>query len=419
MNFYANSVKVTTLIFLSLVLWGCSREDDALLRSSSSGYDLAGKHLVPAIGKIIGSEKIMNNTLLVDRVVFSTNPVTFGSDRAFAVGSQGGEVLIYSQEDSLRHRVPLQSHSPVIEILTDSSQLFAIQLDGSVSAVSKSGKQLWQSSLGKMPQCNSLFTGERIIIAVDSSLAMMNAKTGAIENTISFTLSPRSIAYDEASKKTFLALSWNTSGGADSILTINASGMIESRIGFPGMRITSNIAIIDAEKMQVAFGYLGEAGQTGSVRKTLLAVYDGITNGKPHQLTKQEVPYIVTSIAANRDVVVSSGFRERENEISSGIDAFALSDFSPRWQRRFTEPIVNPIVISRSLLYVILSFHTQAQTPTSAIFYSLDASSGKTERELGVPGVRNGFAPGPPMARTDHGFLLSDRDAPIIYFLTP
>ena len=411
-------MKAITFILLSLLIFsGCSREDEAPLRSSSSGYDLAGKHLVPAIGKIVSAEKITNNALLIDRVVFSTNPITFGDDRAFAVGSRGGEVLIYSSEDSLRHRVSLQSHSPVVEILSDSTQLFAIQLDGSVSAISKSGKQLWQKSLGMMPSCNSLFTGEKIIIARDSSLVMINAANGNIENTIFYTLSPRSLAYDENVKKIFLALSWNTNDGADSILTINESGKIESRVGFPGFRITSNITILDGTK--IAFGYLGETGQSGSVRKTFLAIYDGIATGKPHLLTKQKVPYIVTSVAANRDVVVSSGFRQREGELSSGIDAFALSDFTPRWQRRFTEPLVNPVVISRSLLYFVLTFQTQAQTPTSAIFYSLNANSGKTERELGVSDARNGFAPGMPMARTDHGFLLCDRDAPIIYFLKP
>src|SRR5205809_1297563 len=199
--------RILFIFFAAVVICGCSREEPMPPTLSSMEYDMAGKHFVPALGKITNSKKISGNDIILRQTQFSTHPVTFAGDLSFAVGTQTGELLIFSAEDSLSHRISLSVGSPVREIVSDNSTAYVLQIDGTVSAIAKDGKLRWHLSIGKMPFSNSLLIQEKLYITRDSQFLIVNAKTGAIEKTVGLTTTPFNLTYDNDAGTIALILS--------------------------------------------------------------------------------------------------------------------------------------------------------------------------------------------------------------------
>ncbi len=405
------------LVFLAFLTVGCGKSIDAPPTLSSVGFDAAGSRQIPKIGSPATITNILNEKLTFERAEFTSSPIAFPDASGYVVGTRAGMVAIFSAADSLTALISLQSKSPVLEILVDSNSIIVLQPDGLVTLLAKDGKERWTNPLTTSPRCNSLLSDANILIATDSSLVRISTADGKSSNILSYALSPRSLAYDKNAKLIYFALTTNSSDGADSIICISEDGKVISRTGFPNMRISSNLTLVGDESKRVAFGYFGDLNPQSSVRRTYVALYEGITEGKPKQVAKHEIPYIPMNIASNRELIVSSGFRERSEELASGIDAFDIAKLEKRWQRRFSEPLVAPISISSANIYFTLSFPTTAETPSNGLFYVLFAEDGKTDREVAIEGVRSGFAAGMPMPLGESALMLSDNQKPIIYII--
>lgn len=403
------------LIFLAFLTVSCGKGYEAPPTISTNGYDGAGTRNIPKVGSPGTITKILNEKLTFERAELTSSPIAFPDASGYVVGTRGGTVAIFSSADSLKTLVSLQSKSPVLEILIDSISITVLQTDGSATLLTKDGKERWTTPLTTVARCNSLLTNSSIFIATDSSIVRISTTDGKASTILSYTIYPRSLAYDKDAKRIYLALTTNSSNGADSILCISEEGKVLSRTGFPNMRISSNLTLIGNENKRVAFGYFGDLNPQSSVRRTYVALYEGIAEGKPKQIAKQEVPYIPMNIASNGELIISSGFRERSEELASGVDAFDISSLEKRWQRRFSEPLVAPVSVSAENIYFTLSFPTTAETPSNGLFYVLTASTGKTDREVAVEGVLNGFASGMPMPFGEDALMLSDNQKPIIY----
>jgi hypothetical protein len=336
----------------------------------------------------------------------------------YALGTRNGEVIIFDSKDSLKYIISLDSRSPVVELLIDQGGIISLQLDGIMTSLAFDGKPLWKLESGSYPNCNSLVGGNTVYVARNNSLLLLDRTKGNTITSIPYTLSAKALAFSNESNTVFLALSWNNSDGADSIVCIK-DGKVIARSGFPGMRISSNLSLTGEKHGEIAFGYFGEFAQGGSVRKTFFGVFGGIADGKPIQKNKAELPYIVMNIAANGELLIASGFREYGGELVSGMDCFTAAKFEKRWQRRFSEPLITPVVASQNNVYFTLSFSTAAETPSAGLFYVLSTNDGKTEQEVSVEGARNGFAPGMPMPFGEGALMLTDRDNPIVYFIRP
>jgi hypothetical protein len=413
----AMSTSRLLLIFLTFLTVSCGKNYDAPPTISTSGYDGAGNRHIPKVGSPSTVSKILSETLTLARVEFTTSPVSFPDGSGYVVGTRDGKIAVFSQEDSLRWIDTLQTESPVLELLVDSSSIISIQTSGHITYLTKDRIHKWVIYDSIPTRCNSIFTGEKLIIATDSSAVIYPIREKNKFIVIPYSLSPRSLAYDKNAKLIYLALTTNSSDGADSILCISEGGKVISRIGFPKMRISSNLSLIGNETKRVAFGYFGDLNPQSSVRRTYVTLYEGIAEGKPKQVAKQEVSYIPMNIASNGQLIVSSGFRERSEELASGIDAFDISTLEKRWQRRFSEPLVAPISISDENIYFTLSFPTTAETPSNGLFYVLTASTGKTDREVAIDGVLSGFAAGMPMPFWEDALMVSDNQKPIIYII--
>lgn len=402
------------LVFLAFLTVSCGKNYDAPPTISTSGYDGAGNRHIPKVGSPGTVTKILSEKLTLARVEFTTSPISFADRSGYVVGTRDGKVAFFSQEDSLLSIDTLQSQTPILELLVDSSSMIVVQTSGHITYLPKDHAKGW--SFESAPtRCNSIFTGEKLIVATDSSLVIYPIRETNKFITTRYTLFPRSLAYDKDAKLIYLALTTNSSEGTDSILCISEDGKILSRTGFPNMRISSNLTLIGDGNKRVAFGYFGDLNPQSSVRRTYVALYEGIAEGKAKQAAKQEVSYIPMNIASNGVLIISSGFRERSEELASGIDAFDMTMLERRWQRRFSEPLVAPVSISAENIYFTLSFPTTAETPSNGLFYVLTAATGKTDREVAIEGVLNGFAAGMPMPFGEDAIMLSDNQKPIIY----
>ncbi|HEY6170895.1 MAG TPA: hypothetical protein VIX80_01430 [Candidatus Kapabacteria bacterium] len=405
------------LVFLAFLTVSCGKNYDAPPTISTSGYDGAGTRHIPKVGSPGTVTKILDEKLTLARAEFTTSPVSFRDGSGYVVGTRDGKVAVFSPEDSLLAIDTLVSESPVLELLVDSSSVVVIQTDGHITYLPKDRTHKRTIFASTPALCNSIFTGEKLIIATDLSVIMYPIWRSNEHISTRYTLYPRSLAYDKDAKLIYLALTTNSSEGADSILCISEDGRIISRTGFPNMRISSNLTLVGQENKRVAFGYFGDLNPQSSVRRTYVALYEGIAEGKPKQVAKQEIPYIPMNIASNGELIISSGFRERSEELASGIDAFDVSSLEKRWQRRFSEPLVAPVSISAENIYFTLSFPTTAETPSNGLFYVLTASTGKTDREVAIEGVLSGFAAGMPMPFREDALMLSDNQKPIIYII--
>lgn len=413
-------MKKTNYLFLffSLAFLACGKQYDAPPALSTSGFDPRGDRFVPNIGTPKYVTKVANEKLVLARSVFTSSPVSLSNTAGYALGTSNGEVIIFDSRDSLRYIISLDSRNPVVELLADQGGIVSLQLDGVITGLAFDGKPLWKFESGSYPNCNSMIGGNIVYVARSNSLLLLDRTKGNAIVSFPFTLSAKALAYSSESNIAFLALSWNNSEGSDSIVCLK-EGKIISRSGFPGMRISSNLSLTAEKHSEVAFGYFGEFAQGGSVRKTFFGVFDGITEGKPVQKNKAELPYIVMNAASNGELLFASGFREYGGELASGIDCFTASKFEKRWQRRLSEPLVTPLAVSQNNVYFTLSFSTNAETPSSGIFYVLSTNDGKTEKEVPIEGARAGFAPGMPMPFGDGALMISDRENPIVYFIRP
>jgi hypothetical protein len=403
------------LVFLAFLTASCGKDYDAPPTISTNGYDGAGNRHIPKVGSPGTVTKILSEKLTLARAEFTTSPVGFRDGSGYVVGTRDGKVAVFSAEDSLVSIDTLQSQSPVLELLVDSSSVVVLQTNGHITYLPKDHTHGWTIVDSTQTRCNSIFTGEKLVVATDTSVIIYPIRETSKSIAIAHTLSPRSLAYDKNAKLIYLALTTNSSDGADSILCISEEGKVISRAGFPKMRISSNLTLIGDENKRVAFGYFGDLNPQSSVRRTYVALYEGIAEGKAKQVAKQEVSYIPMNIASNGVLIISSGFRERSEELASGIDAFDITMLERRWQRRFSEPLVAPVSISAENIYFTLSFPTTAETPSNGLFYVLTAATGKTDREVAIEGVLSGFASGMPMPFGEDAIMLSDNQKPIIY----
>lgn len=404
------------LLFFTLLSVGCSKEFDVPATTSTNGYDSKGTRHIPKVGSPEGVTNILHEKLTLARFEYTTSPISFPGGSGYVVGTRSGKVITFTGSDSLKSIDTLHTTSPVQELLIDSSHIVAIQTNGHITLLNENSKVVWSVYDSTPVRCNSLYTGSTIIVGTDSQLIIHSLNKQRSTIRIPYTLSAHSLAYDNRSKLIYLALTTNSSTGADSILCITEEGKVVSRTGLVNMRISTNLCLI-GEKGQLAFGYFGDLNPQSSVRRTYVALYGGIAEGKAALIAKHELPYIPMNIAANDEIIVSSGFRERSEELASGIDAFAAATFEKRWQRRFSEPLVAPVSISDVNIYFTLSFTTTAETPSNGLLYVLSAEDGKTDRELAIKGVRSGFAAGMPMPLGEFALMLSDNQQPIIYII--
>jgi hypothetical protein len=411
------NIKSFLLICVAFLAVSCGKNYDAPPTISTTGYDGAGSRHVPKVGSPGTVTKVLNEKLTLARVEFTTSPIAFLGGDGYLVGTRDGKVALFSSEDSLLSIDTLDSESPVLELLVDSTTAIVIQINGHITYLPKNRTQTRTIFDSTPTRCNSIYTGSTLIVATDSVLLIYPLHQTNKFFKVFYSLSPRSLAYDKNTKLIYLALTTNSSDGADSIICMNEDGKVISRTGFPNMRISSNLSLVGEETKRVAFGYFGDLNPQSSVRRTYVALYEGIAEGKPKLIAKQEVPYIPMNIASNDELIVSSGFREHSQELASGIDAFEKTTLEKRWQRRFSEPLVAPISISNANIYFTLSFTTTAETPSNGLFYVLSAEDGKTDREVAIEGVRSGFAAGMPMPLGESALMLSDNQKPIIYIL--
>jgi hypothetical protein len=411
-------MKLRHYLFLCslFVIASCGTKYDAPPSVSSVGYEVSGMRFIPKVGTPGSVAKVLNEKLTLARYTFTSSPLAYPDGKAYVVGTRDGKIITFSGDDSLKSIDTLQTESPVQELLVDSSAVVVIQTNGHLTYLPNDRTHKWTIFDSTPVRCNSIYTGSKIIVATDSSLIIYPVKATNKFIVVPYTLSPRSLAYDNGSKLIYLALTANSSDGTDSILCISEEGKVVSRSGFPNMRISSNLTLTSG---RVAFGYFGDLNPQSSVRRTYVVLYEGIAEGKAKQIAKQETPYIVMNIASNGKFIFTSGFRERTEELASGIDAFSANDLEKRWQRRFSEPLVAPIAVSSENIYFTLSFETNAETPSNGILYILSAETGTTEREQAIEGVKHGFAAGMPMPLSDHSLLLSDNEQPIIYSIRP
>lgn len=397
-----------------------------------------GSRFVPNIGVPSRSTSlsITNEGNLVSILPFNNNgflaatnakEIFFGTDTSakfFAASKDENVIGNLSRPDEITN------------ILSDKNSIYVVHFSGKIDAFDTNGKLRWQWSDNSMvgevnfgsailADTDLIITGKTIggsypLFAID----IHNGKEipwGGIQGD-----PYRSLVFDAAHDIVF--------GAFDSVLEgdrLYGDGecimyhVFQQRFHHQELRIISNIClcgktdgkIID----KIAFGYLSK--RPGSDERTMnvgiFSISRSSTGYTLEKLSSHEVPYLPINIASNGPVVLSSGFYDSGTELTSGIDAFYADDTTKLWQRRFTYPLAAPVAISEKYAYFTLTFSTQAAVPAQSIFYTLELSTGKTLGELPVTGAHTGFAPGIPMPFGESGFMLADKEKPIIYFLKP
>jgi outer membrane protein assembly factor BamB len=345
---------------------------------------------------------------------WSTPPVPLLGG-GFAIGSRNGRVFIFNDRDSLDRTIAMEANIPVDQLLTDSNAMYAIAMNGDIFAYTRDGRLLWKTSTNKMLTGNAIMAGNTLIVPSDSEIVAFDKKSGAIRWKHLGTLECSTLAANDLSENIFAGLTHNESDATDSILVLNANGDVESRMGLPGFRITSNIALCGKEKNIIAVGMLGAS--VGQRSQAAVVATEIEKDYSYKQLWRHALPYLVLNIAANSDEIVASGFRTLESEMVSGIDAFAIADTSVRWSRRFTEPVATPLAIGNSDIYFTMTFETQAIVASKGLFYTLRAATGKTISERPIAGAQDGFIPAMPMPDERGRLLVADGRRPVVYLL--
>ncbi len=386
---------------------GCGDSYEPPPAISSNGFDERGMRFIESVGSPETITQIQNDRLLVDRVNFSTSPIEIRG--GYAIGTRTGSVVVFGKNDSMRFSLSLQSREPVVELLTMRDIILSIQTDGTITRIDTSGVVTWTLSIAPT-RSNSLLVDSQLVIGTDSLIFFINLSDASIYKSVLVSPTPMSLVYDRHSQSLIAALTWYSSTKSDSVMTIDRNGTITQRFGIDRTRITSNLSLISTKPMRIAFGGLTETDTVNSVRKPSLFVYE-----EDKQKYCLGADYIIMNVAANRSILLYSGFREYEGELTSGIDAYKISDMSKQWQRRFSEPLTSSVAMSANNAYFTLSFATAAMTPSSGFYVVLDMETGKTERESAIKGARTGFTPGMPMPLGSSMLLIADAGLPYIY----
>ena len=344
-------------------------------------------------------------------------PLVNAGEYSYAV-AQGNTIIVGNSTKS-QIIASIANGKPIIQLLTDSTSIYSIHLDGTVKAFDHNGKQRWSSRIAGLPTLHTILANSKLIAASDSGIHAFDIRTGSLAWSYATTLSIEGLVYNEKSKIVMAAISHHSFDANDSILCFSIIGSVINRFTVPVGRITSNLCTCGGDRMDIAFGYLGKPNPSEMKRSAYCVIYSGIETKHPKLISRHELPYLITNLASNGPVVLASGFRETGGDLQSGIDAFSSEDSSKLWQRRLSYPIVTPVAVGEKFAYFSLTFAAQAQVISNSIFYSLDMNNGKTLSELPISGARHGFVMGLPMPQEDKGFILSDLDKPMIYFLRP
>lgn len=398
-----------------LVLAACGTKEELPPERTSVGLTMDGSRRIPLTGAV---NQVTQTNALADRLSpegWATGPVPLPKPLGFAIAGRSGSVFVYDENDSLKHRVNLGDSILIDQLIGVGLKLYAIGLHGNVYCFEPSGKILWSNKTSAGVTANVLLAEGKLLIPCGHDLFSFDANSGQPGALTSFTYEIHSLAFSKAKNAIVAALTQNLSGTEDSLIVLNMQGGREHGYALKETRFTSNIAIAGEDGELVAYGYLG--GMNGPQRTSAVALVAGAIDGKLTTTWTHAVPYVIGNVAANHTDVIVGGIREQGGELVSGIDAFRLEDTITAWSRRFTEPLVAPFAVSDGDIYLHLSFESDAVVETRGIFYTLDAETGKTLREQGIPGAVTGFLPHIPMPDYKGRFLLADRTRLLVYLL--
>lgn len=404
-------MRFALLFFCALLYPGCSPSDVEPPETASFYYRNDGTRRIAPTSPPKITSTITDQALLAENVIFSTTPLPLPESRGIAIGTNKGEVLIFGSNDSLARRVALPEASPLFRLAANNTTIIALQNSGIVTAIGYDGKIRWQTKETlRLPDIN--LAGNDLLVIAFEGIQCYNVTSGVAKYRIVTPLMPVSVASNGTSF--YVAVSWQTTTGSDSIYAIGMNGNIEKRWGFHGLRITSNIALSDDEHNTVVFGAQGEFDANGVRRRAFVMAYS--LDDEAKQLLRQELDYIPTNISVVNDIALASGFQMAGQEYSGALDAFLISTNEKMWQRRFTEPLATPVAVTTQHAFFPLSFATKADIPSSGILYALDLATGESAHEVAVTDARNGFVPGLPVPYKG-GLLLADPLKSTIYRL--
>jgi hypothetical protein len=375
-----------------------------------------------------GKDSISSDFLSVAPV-----PLRSGNEYHYLFGggmAQTGTVFI-GDEKSSRIFASIPQEGDITTILTDISGVYLIHSTGCIEAYDESGKLRWHytDEAFEVNPGNAILADSELIISGKQTglvsysqtgsnfMYAFNTRTGVQISSLSDGEPYHSIIFDLKTRSIFAA-------GDSIIICQNMKGactaytVFKERFHHPELRIISNLCLCGKNKDKIAFGYLSKKPPSDE-RTMNVGIFTATKDGHLQKVSSHEVPYLPINISSNGPIVLSSGFYDSGSELTSGIDAFYADDTIKLWQRRFTYPLVAPVAISERYAYLTLTFSTQAEVPAQSVFYTLDLTTGKTLGELPVIGAKNGFALGIPMPIGERGFVLADRNRPVLYFLKP
>jgi hypothetical protein len=396
------------IIIVLLLFGGCRPTDVEPPEITSFSYRNDGsRRIMP-----VAVPKLTTKIVLPVSARFSTSPLPLPEERGIAIGTTDGTLLIVGANDSLKSTTPIAADDPVFRISANKETIVTLHNSGALAATDYDGKIRWHHS-NALSRADLLLTGNTVLVIADGKIQALDATTGKHHFQLATILTPVACASDGSAF--YVALSWNSSSSSDSVYQISASGTIERRWGFAQLRITSNIALAGDAKDRLVFGAQGETDPSGVRRRTYILGYD-LTTDVPTQVLRQELEYIPTNVSVVNDFALASGFQMSGDDYAGAIDAFLVSANEKMWQRRFTEPLATPVAVTTQHAFFTLSFASNADIPSTALFYALDLPNGTTAREVGVTDARNGFVPGLPMPYKG-ALLLADASTNSIYKL--
>ncbi len=402
-------MKIVVCLLLAFVSSSCAKDETLPPIVSSAGLAMDGSHFVPFSGAPdeFGQSKSVDNSRVPGG--WSTPPVALPSG-GFAIGSKAGQVFIFNDQDSLARSFDVGDRVQIDQLLLDRSSIYAVSSIHTIYCVDTIGHTKWKARIDTLITAPAVFADGQIVVPTQNGLVALSAASGAIVWTYHTTNEMSSVALNAEAHQIVGATTSNDFEANDSIVILSNAGKLLRMFPVAG-RITSNIALCGKDKNSIAIGLARGSGNQKQIRGVL---YDVVT-GK--LLQEHTIPYFANSVGANSESYITSGFRTSAGELSSGIDAFSLSDTLTRWSRRFSEPVTAPLAVSDGSVYFALSFETSAIVGSKGLFYALDAGNGKTVLEHALSGALDGFVPGMPMPDRAGRLMLADRARPVIYLL--